>query len=91
MSHKHTSLGTHYTSPLFQVLNEHTGHNNQVDMSHDYSAEENGSVVTATLLLTFLIVTCHQRSFRLSQSHDSLVFQVKYLQRGDELHLSCFF
>ena len=50
-------------------------------------------MVMATLLLTLqtlLTATCHQWSFCLSRSRDSLVFQVRYLQRGKELYLSCF-
>ena len=52
MSHKHTSLGTHYIHPNFsKCFYEHLGRNDQVDMLHNYSAEGNELVVTATLLL----------------------------------------
>ena len=71
-------------------INENTGRNYRVDISQDYSIEWNELVVMATLLLTLLTVTCPQRSFRLSQSRDSLVLKVRCPQWGDELYLSCF-
>ena len=63
---------------------KHKGHNDQDYMSLDCSLEGTELVMTATHLLTLLTATGPQRLF-LSQSRDSLVFQARYLQWGDEL------